>query len=93
MKKNIFIARHKWSNMIENQKRFLNKIKKLKLHLVKFKKDDTIKDKTYLLDYVVRDKNCQPVIIITYYKCMFLANNNICKAWTRVADIFLYFNI
>ena len=39
-------------------KKFLNKIKKLKLYLIKFNKNSIIKNKIYLLDYIVRDKNC-----------------------------------
>lgn len=32
-------------------------VKKLKLYLVKFNKDETIKDKEYQLDYVIKDVN------------------------------------
>lgn len=58
MKKNIFINRYKQSDMIEDYKRFLNKMKDLKLYLVEFNEYDTIKNKTYLLNYVIEGKNC-----------------------------------
>lgn len=53
IKKNVFIDRHKQLNVVENHKRFLNKMKDLKSYLVEFNEDSIIKDKTYLSDYVV----------------------------------------
>lgn len=46
MKKNIFVDKYKWSDIIKDYKRFVNKIKELKSYLIEFNKDDTIKNKT-----------------------------------------------
>lgn len=89
MKKDVFIDGHERSDMVEDCKRFLNKIEDLKPYLVEFNEDGTIKDKTYPPDCTVRDEDCWPVIIITHDECTFLTNDNICKAWTRVRDTFL----
>lgn len=89
VKKDIFVDRHKWLDIIEDHDRFLNKIKELKLYLVKFDENDKIKDKIYSSDYGIGDKNCQPVIVITHNECIFSTNDGICKVWTRIRDIFL----
>lgn len=78
--------------MVEDCKRFLNKIKKLKPYLVKFNKDNTMKSKIYRLDYIVEDEDCRSIMIITYNKYIFLANDSIFKAEIRVEDTFLYSN-
>lgn len=58
--------------------------------MVEFNTDGTIKDKTYLSNCEVRNKDFRPVIIITYNKYSFLVNEDICKVYTSVRDIFLY---
>ena len=80
MKKDVFINGYKWSNIVEDCKRFLNKIKELKLYLVKFNENDVMKNKMYLPNCVVRGENCQSKIRITYNIYTFLINNSICKA-------------
>lgn len=65
--------------MLEDYKKFLNKMEKLNLYLVNFNKNSIIKDKTYPSECIIRDKNCWLISIITYNKYMFLANNGICK--------------
>lgn len=42
---------------MEDYIRFLNKIKELKLYLVKFNENSIIKNKTYLFDCVISGKN------------------------------------
>ena len=80
MKKDIFIDGHKRSDLVEDCKRFLNKMENLKPYLVEFNEDGTMKDKTYPLDCAIGGENRRPVIIITYDECTFLANDGICKA-------------
>lgn len=91
MKKDIFVDEHKWLNVMKDRKRFLNKIKEFKYYLVKFDKNGKMKDKIYLLCYIVGVKNRQLVIIIIHNEYSFSINDSIWKAWTRIGDIFLYF--
>ena len=67
----------------------MKSIKKFKSYLVKFKEDDTMKTKSYLSDYKVKDDKRQPIIIIIHDKHTFLSNNNICKAWSWINNTFL----
>ena len=76
--------------MVKNYKRFLNKIKKLKLYLIKLNKNDIIKNKIYLSNCIIKDKNCQLIIIIIYNKYIFFINNSIYKVQTKIENIFLY---
>ena len=48
---------HKWSNVVEDHKKFLNKIKELRAYLVKFNEDSAIKNKIYLPNCAIRGKN------------------------------------
>lgn len=45
MNKNIFVDRHEQSDTIEHCNNFLTKIKKLKLYMVEFKRDNLMKPK------------------------------------------------
>lgn len=51
----MFINKHKQSNIIENDKVFLNKIEELKLFIIKIDKNGVIKPKTFPLNYTVGD--------------------------------------
>lgn len=62
--------------MVEDLKQFLIKMKKIELYLVKLKTNRTIKEKNYFLNYIVKGKNCWPIIVITYNECTFFANND-----------------
>lgn len=62
---------------MEDCKKFIKKIKKLKLYMIEFKKDGAIKDKIYLLNCAIGGSNRQLVILITYDKCTFSTNNGI----------------
>lgn len=66
--------------MLEDYKKFLDKIKKLESYLVNFNKDVIIKNKTYLSNCIIKKKNCWLIIMIIYNKNIFLTNNSICKA-------------
>lgn len=66
-------------------------MEELKPYLVEFNKNSIMKNKTYSSDCAVGVEDCQSVIIIIYNEYIFLANNSICKAWTRVEDTFLHF--
>lgn len=58
MKKDMFIHKYKWPDIIEDCEQFLIKMKKIKPYIIEFKKDDTIKMKDYFLDCIVEGKNC-----------------------------------
>lgn len=77
----MFIDRLKESDIYKNCKVFLNKIKELKPYIVKFAENSAIKPKVYLLDYAVRNNYWQLIIVITYDKYTFFANNDIQKVW------------
>ena len=62
---------------MEDCNNFLEKIKKFKSYIVEFEKNDAIKKKIYLFDYAVHDPNRRLIIVITYNKCTFFANNGI----------------
>lgn len=64
--------------MVTDQENFLHKVtEKLKPYLVKFKKDETMKKKTYIFDCAMGgDQRCL-VIMITHNECTFSANNGV----------------
>lgn len=66
--------------MMEDCKKFFNKMEELKPYLVKFNKNGTIRSKTYLPNYTIKGKDCWPLIIIIQNKYIFLAKNGTCKA-------------
>lgn len=76
--------------MVEDCERFLKKIEKLRLYLIEFETNDAIKNKTYLFNCAVNGKDRQSIIVVIHDECIFSINNNICKAWIRIRDIFLY---
>lgn len=80
--KNIFIDRHKQSNIIENQIYFLQKIEELKPYKVEFEENGIMKPKIYPANCALGGNNQQPIVVITYDKCTFSANNGIRKTWT-----------
>ena len=73
----MFIDGHKRPDIIEDFRVFLNKIEKLKSYIVEFDKNGAIKLKTYPLNYAVGGNYWQPIIIITYNKYTFFANDGI----------------
>ena len=75
----MFIDRHKQSDIIKDYKNFSKKFEKLKLYMIEFEKDDVIKEKIYLFDYIVKGEKQWPIIIIIYNKYLFFANNSIYK--------------
>lgn len=90
MKKDVFMDGHKWLDVMKDCKRFLNTIEEFKYYLVEFDKNGKIKDKIYLLCYIIGVEDRQLVIIIIYDEYSFSINDNIWKAWTRIGDIFLH---
>lgn len=89
MSKDIFIDGYERADLVKNCANFLKKIKKLNLFLVEFNKDGTIKPKIYFFNCIVENEDFWPIIVITYNKYIYLANNRIQKAWTQESDIFL----
>lgn len=63
-------------------------MKELKPYIVGFKKNDIIKDKIYLSNSIVHSNDYCSIIIITYNKYIFSANNGVQKTQTRKGDIF-----
>lgn len=53
VKKNVFIDRHKRPDIIEDRKKFFNKMEELKLYLVEFNEDGTMKEKNYPANCIV----------------------------------------
>ena len=45
--------------------------------MVKFNEDSVIKAKNYLVNCTVREEKYCPIIVITYYKYIFFANDRI----------------
>lgn len=56
-------------------------MKSLLLYFIEFKEDDTILLKEHSNDYAVKGLNWRPIIMITYDKSTFSANNNYQKIW------------
>lgn len=80
VRKNVFVHKYKQSDMVEDYIHFLKKMEKLKLYMIEFNKDSTIKLKVYHFNCVVEGKNQRAVTVITYDKCIFSANNSMQKA-------------
>lgn len=80
LRKDIFVNRHKQSNIMSNSKNFLINIKKLKLYMMGFKKDDIIRPNTYFFNYVITKNERQANIVITHDKYIFYINNRVPRA-------------
>lgn len=78
--KDMFIDRHKWLEVVEDHKIFLEKIEELKLYMVEFDKNSVMKFKVYLSDCAIGGNNRQPINIITHNNYIFFTNNRIQKA-------------
>ena len=89
IKKDVFVNEHEQPDVIEDRERFLKIMEELKPYMVGFNEDGIMKDKEYSLDYIIGRRIRKPIIMITYDKCMFSANDGIYKAWTQVEDTFL----
>lgn len=57
MHKDIFTDGHKQSDIVEDCKNFLKKIKELKPYMIEFEEDSLIKPKIYLFNRVIRGDN------------------------------------
>lgn len=90
MKKDVFVDGHKRSNVMENWKKFLNKIEELKSYLVEFDENSKMKNKIYPLNCTIGVENRWLIIVITPNKCIFSRNDGIHKTWTRIRNIFLH---
>lgn len=89
MCKNVFVDKHKRADVVEDCKTFLKKLKELKPYMVEFEEDDTMKSKVYPPNCTVGVDERRLIIVITYDKCTFPANNGIQRAWTQKGDTFL----
>lgn len=57
--------------------------------MVKFCNDNFIEKKVYLSNYIINSSNKKLVILITYDKSTFLANDDWYQAWLKKSDAFL----
>lgn len=85
----MFIDSHERPNMVKDQNCFLTRMEKLKLYMVEFNEDVTMKAKDYPVNWAVRGEECCPIIVITHDKYTFSINDGIWKAWTQEEDTFL----
>ena len=88
IKKDVFIDRHKRTNIIEDQKAFLKTMSDLKPYLVEFDLERNIKKKIYLDDCQVGGTNRQLEIVITHDECTFSANDGKTYGWQCKRDTF-----
>lgn len=65
--------------MIKYKKEFLDKIKILLSYFVEFNENKSILPKKYYKNYIIKTLNWKPIIIIKYYKSIFLTNNSCWK--------------
>lgn len=75
--KNLFIDKHKHLDVIEDCVNYLKFMKDLNPYMVEFEENKIIKTKVYLNNYIVEDQKWRPIIVITYDKYTFFANNSI----------------
>lgn len=73
----MFINEHERPDVVEDHKVFLEKMKELKPYMIDFDKNGVIKPKVYLSDCAIEGNNQQRIIVITYNKYTFFANNRI----------------
>lgn len=57
VRKDLFVDEHEQSNVVEDWKNFLKKIKELKLYIIEFEENGAMKSKVYSSDYVVKIDN------------------------------------
>ncbi len=88
VRQDVFVDGHERSDVVEDRKNFLKKIE-LKLYIVKFKEDGTMKPKVYFSDCEVDGNKRQLIIVITHDECTFSANDGVRKDWTRKKYTFL----
>lgn len=67
-------------NIVEDHLNILKEMKELKLYIVEYNKNGTIKLKTYFPDCTIDGENKQLIIMITHDKYSFFANNSLKKA-------------
>ena len=89
VRKDVFVDGHERSDVVEDRTHFLKKMEELKLYMVEFNEDGTMKPKVYPSDCAVEGENRRPIIVITHDECTFSANDGVPKAWTREGDTFL----
>ena len=90
IKKEVFFNGYKWPDMVEYWAQFLKKLEALGSYLVKFYNNSSMEKKAYFLDCAVNGPNKRPVILITYDKSIFLANNSRYQVWLKKTDAFLH---
>lgn len=77
MRKDVFIDGHERSDVVEDRKNFLGKMKELKPYIVEFEENGAMKEKIYPPDCAVHGLNRRSIIVITHDECTFSANDGI----------------
>lgn len=80
MYKNVFIDNYEQPDVVEDQNYFLTKIEKLKLYMIEFNENGAKKAKNYPVNCAIKEEKRHLIIVITYDKCTFSANDGIQKA-------------
>ena len=62
VEKDVFVDGHKQFDIIENRIHFLKKMKELKLYIVEFNENSTMKPKVYPFDCGIEGENRWPVM-------------------------------
>lgn len=73
----MFINKHKWPDIVEDCANFLKIMENPKPCMVKFEENGTMKAKVYPDNCVIESQNRQPIMVITYDKYTFFANNGV----------------
>lgn len=86
VKKDVFVDGHERSDVVEDRKHFLKKMKDLEPYLVEFEADGAMKPKTYPLDCIVGGHEQRLVIVITHDECTFSANDGKRTVWMKKGE-------
>lgn len=73
--KSQFFNSHKYKDMIKYRKRFLNEVKARLPYFVQFSENGSMLSKVYPQNCAVKKMDEKLIIMITYNKKIFLANN------------------
>lgn len=89
MPKDVFVDKHKQSDIVKYCKKFFKKIGEFKPYIVKFEENSIMKPKVYPSDCIVGGDNWRTIIVIIYNKYTFFTKDGVWRAWTWKRDTFL----
>ena len=82
VQKEVFFDGHEQKDVVEYRETFLDEMKLLLPYFVEFSDDGSILPKTYSEDCALGGPSWRPIIMITYDKNTFSANDDQQKLWT-----------